>query len=185
MQRIITLFVSAYWTAYFGLLAFVAFARVTGASAVPEGIQATFGLGVNTESAPALAVALAFGCALSAALFAWTLLDAVARPGTRRTDVDDVARLALGVSMGLTTLILILGAARPEGGPVDSTFIQFIALLASYVAIHLEQSALGRRRTTPADEPASMARMMALGAAHTSLLPRLPGRAEGDAGKSG
>lgn len=182
MQRLITLFVSAYWTAYFGLLALASMARATGDPGPAAAFAPSFGFLEGTGDSPALAGALAFGCALSAALFAWTLLDAAMRPGMRRTDGDDVPRLALGVSIGVVTLVMVAGLAQPDV-PVQSTFILFIALLASYVAIHLEQAALTRRRLQDVAEPSSMARMMALGAAHTSLLPRLSGRSELDTGK--
>jgi hypothetical protein len=183
MQRLITLFVSAYWTAYFGLLALASMARATGDQGPFEGFASSFDLLAGTGDSPTLAGALAFGCALSAALFAWTLLDAAMRPGVRRIDGDDVPRLALGVAMGVVTLVMVAGVAQPSGVAVDSTFILFIALLASYVAMHLEQAALSRRRVEDLAEPSSMARMMALGAAHTSLLPRLSGRSDLDTGK--
>jgi hypothetical protein len=92
------------------------------------------------------------------------------------SDVDDVARLAFGVAIGLMTALLIVGVAYPVDGLFASASLQVLALLVSYIAIYAEQRRGVHASGEAADEAGAAARVMALGAAHNSLLPRISGR---------
>lgn len=178
MPRVLALSVSAYWTAFFGMKALAAVLAATGGETAPF-VPPTDMLAGD----PRATVPLAFGSAIAAALFSWMLVATAAAGAREDHAAEDVPRLAFGVAIGLTTLVLIVATLWPDRAPQGGALLQFVALLASYVAVQLEERHLARRRTEAGREQASPARMMAIGAAHTSLLPRLAARRDADNGR--
>jgi hypothetical protein len=177
MPRIIALFVSAYWMAFFGLLTLAAMAEATGeVFLIFQSLSLPGALPVSAEAGPVLSSALAVGFLLVAVLFLWTLATALLQRSHGPGETDEVARTAFGVAAGMMTVLLGVGVGYPVPGLFASASLQLLALLVSYVAIYAEQ-----RRATHGGEDAlsgteATARLMALGAAHDSMMPRLSGR---------
>jgi hypothetical protein len=174
MPRIIALFVSAYWMAFFGLLALAAMAEATGeVFLIFQSLSLPGALPVSAEAGPVLSSALSVGFLLVAVLFLWTLATALLHRVAGQGETDEVARTAFGAAAGMMTVLLVVGVGYPVQGLFASASLQMLALLVSYVAIYAEQ-----RRATHGEEDTlsgaeATARLMALGAARDSMFSRL------------
>lgn len=150
MRPILTLAIALYWLVHFALGA----------------IDAGQSLGSGW------AAAVATGHAVAATCFLWLAMDCA----LGGSDVEDVAALAAGAGTLLTAITSgiasLAGVLPAEGGAA----IAIAALAASYAAIRLE---CGRHGEQAADEEYSprVARHMAVGAAHGSMLSRIARRA--------
>lgn len=171
-----------HWMVAFALLA------VAAASGNLDALFAAVGA-VPAESLAAapighgLATVFAIGFGLVAALFLWTLLTAAmgsAEPGA----LEEVAGLAFGCAIALATITLLFSAGRTIGGGQAACAFQIAALAASYVALIAERRAnfAATATATESEDVRATARFMALGAAHSSMLSRLPGRSGGQSG---
>lgn len=174
MHRILALVVSAYWTAFFALLAFAATGdAAAGAEAGHplwiSAIQAQLSRGAGT----ALATLLAIAFATTASLFLWSFVQNAIRGAGGERDADDLARLAFGAGIGVMIGLLVLGRIFPGDGLTASVSTQFVALLASYLAMRMEMQ---RPAAADAERAAGAARLMALHAAGNTMLSRLGGR---------
>lgn len=167
----------------FGLLA----ARMAGAFVDSSFEPLHAGLGALLTDTASLARqsgfagAMAFGSGLAAVLFMWMTLALVFDRRGLTGDADEVARLAFATATGLLTLALLAGMALPLSGLLSTVSLLLAALLVSYVAVHAERRAMPEPWQPP-DAGEERASIMALGAAHNSLLSRLSGR-EGAEGR--
>lgn len=157
MGRILTTLLSVYWTCIF---AQDAITRLLPGSSTPFALQVSGG---------SIGVAVGLGSALVATLFVWLLITAVLDVGVCPSGADEVSVLAFGGAVAMATIWL---ASGPVSSAAETTLLP--GLLASYVAIHVER----RTWLRLPEEQASIdinaaARLMALGAAHNSLLSRL------------
>lgn len=155
MQKILITSLAAYWTIVFAVGAF-------GAA----------GLSAYVHAPGLLDTALAVGQALVALLFCWTALAA-----SSHTDdaTRDVARLAIGAAV-LVCAALAAREAAAAGMLVDSKAyaMQVAGLAATYLVMHVE--AVAERKPRSVDYSNAVARRLAVGAAHGSMLSRLSRR---------
>lgn len=162
MGRALTVVLAAYWTVSFAL------------SAITWSAADRFATGVGAPQGWAAAghLAMGAGCALTAALFAWlfvcAILDDVVVPG----QPDEVAYFAFAGAGTMLTLAFVAGAATAPSN-IPSAIPSMAALLASYVTIHLERRAWGRPSEEKLADIRAAARLMALGAAHDTMVARL------------
>lgn len=184
MKRILAFFVLAFWSAFFGVLAFIALTDNGGAAAL---VYRALDLGPWTArptpiDSPFYVGALAFGVILAAVLFVWTLLSMLFEKADADGDADDLARLAFGVGTGMILVLMAAGAAIGGQGPFVAASIHVVALMVSYLAMRAEaRHAAAASPARPQVYPDGLSqqpvvRLMALGAAHNSMLSKLSGR---------
>jgi hypothetical protein len=163
MGRILSIVLSLYWAANFAV------------SAVSWSAAERFVTGVGAPDGWAAAAHLAIGagCAVTAALFAWlffaTLLGDDAVPG----QCDEVAYTAFTGAAAVLTVTMVLGTIMDNGTGTGTGPFSMAALLASYLAVHVERRAWGRPSEAQLAEIRAAARLMALGAAHDTMVARL------------
>ncbi len=156
MQKILVTSLAVYWAVLFAL----------GACGIAE-------LSAATHAPDMVATAMATAHALVALLFLWT---GVAAWGARDDGADDVARLALGTAVLLLAAVGVHEAlATGTPTPGNASAMQLAALAATYLVIRVEEAAR-EREAPPADYSSAVARRMAAGAAHGSMLSRLSRR---------
>lgn len=180
MKRVLGLFVLAYWSAFFGVLAFAALTGVGGGTGFAfEAWQIeSWPSTMSPLQSTVVATVLAFGYSLCGVLFIWTLIATLFGNPIDDGDTDEIARLAFAVAIGLATVLMIAGTVYGGSGPFFASSVQVVALLVSYVAIRAEGS-LPIAAREDEDDGIGAARMMALGAAHSSMLSKLSGRPDG------
>ncbi|TYR33779.1 hypothetical protein FY036_06945 [Mesorhizobium microcysteis] len=159
MHKILITSLSVYWTVVFALAA-------SGAGTLSAAGLEQAGLGDAT---------LAIANALVAALFLWTAIATWARvPGAPSGGYDDVARVAFtAASLVLSAAALVEGLGGEQVSPMIG--IKFAALAASYLVIRMEERA-GEQEPAVVDYSYAVARRLAVGAAHGSMLSRLTRR---------
>jgi hypothetical protein len=171
MHRLLGLFVSGYWTAIFGLFAFAA------AGGAPAAIPtATLARSVGTVTMFAggtMTVAVVLVFALTASLFLWMFVSIL-----METEVDgqadEVGRIAFSVAVAVMMAISLASAALPASGAFASSSTLLLTLLVSYLATQADRPQ--PLAEADEDESGAAARLMAVGAAHNSLLGRISGR---------
>ncbi|WP_127598399.1 MULTISPECIES: hypothetical protein [Nitratireductor] len=186
MKKILCLFVLAFWSAFFGALAFIALTDDGGAAAL---VHRALDIdprvaGPTPIDSPFYASVLAFGLILAAVLFVWALLSALFERAEGTRDADELARLAFGAGTGMMMVLMAAGAAIGGQGAFVAASIHVAALTVSYIAMRAEarraaEAAMPSPQTHPdglSQQPA--VRLMALGAAHNSMLSKLSGRSE-------
>lgn len=164
MRRFLTVLLSFYWIAFFSLAAWAGL--LSGAlPSVNGGI-----LNMAGGFAPVIANSLI------AVLFLWTALSAVLDGAESGQQTEEIARLACAGGVGLMFMSFLNGATMSSAmlpGPGETSVL--LALLVSYVVIRIERRDAPQREDKLAvATPVSMARLNALGAAHGSLLDRIP-----------
>ena len=174
MRFLLSPLLSFHWMVVFALLAVLA--------SGPHGLDRIVSMiGFSELAEPAfgrsLSAVFAVIFALVAVLFLWSLLttdqdDRFTRPA------DDVAMLAFAAAIAATTALLVAVAVLPAGGLFEAVTLQIGGLGASYAAIHAERRSLSLV-VDDGGENRSAARLMAVGAAHASMLTRLSGRGTG------
>src|SRR5690606_18621930 len=117
-------------------------------------------------------LAVATGCALTAALFVWLLFSALLEGGVVPGETDEVACLAFGGAALLFAVMLLAGSPLPGGADVSAAQ-SLPAWLASYLVVHVERHRWGRAAQGRMTEVRAAARLMALGAVHDQLLSRV------------
>ncbi|APH72507.1 hypothetical protein [Aquibium oceanicum] len=178
MRRIIGIFVPAYWMAFFGLLALAAMAEATGeVFAIFQALSFPGGfLGNEIPAGPVLSTALAFGFSLTSVLFLWMIVTAIAQIRGSQRESDEIARTAFGVATAMMTVLLAIGAIFLVRGLFASASLQLLALLVSYMALQAEQRRTADAPREVGDAAEITARLMAIGAAHNSMLTRFSRR---------
>jgi hypothetical protein len=105
-------------------------------------------------------------------LFLWTLLTALFDQ-EESGGTDDVARLAFGSAIGMITILFLVCAFASVQGFYGITALELAALAGSWLAISAEKRTEEGPALRQGEPVQSAARLMALGAAHNSLLRRL------------
>ena len=174
MRFLLSPLLSFHWMVVFALLAVLA--------SGPRGLDRIVSMiGFSEFAEPAfgrsLSAVFAVIFALVAVLFLWSLLTTGQGDGFTRP-ADDVAMLAFAAAIAATTALLMTVAVLPAGGLFAAVTLQICGLGASYAAINAERRSLSLVADDGA-ENRSAARLMAVGAAHASMLTRLSGRGTG------
>ena len=174
MRRIVVAIVALHWAIAFALLAGITSrAGDDGITALLRGLGFADGLAeMPLLAGPEMTFGVALGFAVVAALFFWMLVSALSDDGIYPGDTDEVARVAFGGAVGLLTLMLLASSVAPAPALFSSVALQLGALLISYLVVQTDRQS----QTAPAMEDEDMrqaARIMALGAAHSSLLSRI------------
>lgn len=183
MPRILTSFLTFHWAAAFALLSI---ACVMGGDGGAAQAMNMLGLTANELFDPAGASAsalLALASAVCSVLFFWAFATSVF--GDPEADGEgDVLRMAFASAALLISLLMICGAANVAGGVYQTAAVHLAALLASYLAVQAERIAAFMSASPSEGDIRAAARLMALGAAHSTMLSRLSGRAANFAGGS-
>ncbi len=187
MRRILIGVLSLHWLVVFTLLAVAA--TISGTQGTPATLS-TFGIHasaatLNLPSGTLAYGALAVGFATVAVLFMWTLLSALADERGFPGETDEVARIAFGAGISMCTVLVVICATSAAYWLLPSIAVQFAALLVSYLVFHADRRAEARLAVARTDDVQATAALMALGAAHNSLLARLPGRSAAAAKEPG
>ncbi|MBS3651377.1 hypothetical protein KEU06_22435 [Pseudaminobacter sp. 19-2017] len=148
MSRILTLFLLLHWAAVFSLLAGLALFGDEGGLSSGFSFFGAILSGADHLLAgfPALKAAVAFGFAICAVLFWWSLVTALL--GSAAV-ADEVLRLAFAGACCLMTVMLIIGSLKAPSGVFGAMAAHFAALIASFAAIGTGQK-LGERRSAKA-----------------------------------
>ena len=100
------------------------------------------------------------------------LVSALSDDGIYPGDTDEVARVAFGGAVGLLTLMLLASSVAPAPALFSSVALQLGALLISYLVVQTDRQSQAAAAMDDEDTRQA-ARIMALGAAHSSLLSRI------------
>ena len=169
MNRILTTSLSAFWAIFFALqstamLSVLVAGKGTAAPAFP-------GLSEVAAATPMTAVGLAGVFALSSAVFSWTVGASLLISGP-----DSARTLQKAVALAVLSLLLVCVLSHAVMSiELSETLLLCVAGLAgTYAAAGTE--ALLVAEEPAANDAATPARVMALGAAHNSLLGQIIGR---------
>ncbi|WP_157019022.1 hypothetical protein [Mesorhizobium xinjiangense] len=175
VNRTLALLVAAYWSVFFALLAL-------GATAAPGRGSVRAELALSPADQVGIAAAalgpfgpaiLASACAIVCALFAWAFLTILLDCEKRAVGPLNVMRQAVCAALALLMATSLLGAFGEGGGVLLAhCLLQILALLACHFAAQFELRRGGFTRRA-ADKSEDAARLLAVGAAHDSLLNRL------------
>ncbi|MGB3500907.1 MAG: hypothetical protein WBA44_04730 [Mesorhizobium sp.] len=181
MRQPLSILLPLHWMLVFGL--FAALCTEQGFATLVTfltGITANFG-GISFEMTALFGVVFA----LNATLFLWLLLTmAFARRDAHSGgDIDDVAGMAFGLSILSMSSLLLVGFWLP-GQMLVVGAVLTAALAASSASLAGERRAIAAvEAENRSDDLMQIAiRTRALGAAHSSLLPRVAGRFPKDGG---
>lgn len=155
MSRILIASLALHWTVVFGV-------QAVGA-----------GEAASLTSDPALPAVAAVAYSLAAAVFLWTALAAWSPEPAGGS--GEVARLALVIAV--PAIVAGAGAAAISGGrpQMGVLAMQLAALAATYLVIRFEEEQASMQPSSE-DRSGALARRLAVGAAHGSMLSRLAAR---------
>ncbi|WP_187971400.1 hypothetical protein [Aquibium microcysteis] len=175
MPRLLTLFVAAYWTTFFAILALAALGEVRGAGfPVLHALVSPAGSPFQVPAGAPVSALLATGFLLVTMLFVWTMATVLFE--VRQGDGEEPARIALASAAGAMAVLLALGVWSGTQDVLSAVTLQFIALLASHGVIQAEAARRDARSRAAEPVDAGTARAMAIGAARHSMLSRLSRR---------
>lgn len=180
MRRFLTLMLAIHWTMVFAILAIVCAVEPQAGFAAPLRLLGADASGIEQDGGTQAATFFAIGFSTVAVLFLWAFAEMLFGLGKRGRGRQPDFHQAFAAAAIALTLLLLAGALHPVPGLFATIESLLAAGLASYVAMHAEWQArrdeplgaTGRRRDA--------ARLMALGAAHDSLRPGMPGRKTGE-----
>lgn len=176
MTRILTFSLSLYWAVFFACHA-AAIVVSLGEEMVLSSafLQAGFpGLLEQAFTSPVLFVGLAGAFALSAALFLWSIIAAVALPAERASQLRDISGKAVAFGGLSITFVFAATAGSPSAALFQASILCIAGLAGTYAAIAAARLADNEHEGDY--DGATSARVMALSAAHSSLLTRISGR---------
>ena len=175
MRHPLSSFLALHWAIVFALLAFVCIDGNQGVTAALSMLgRSARGQDVGLDNV-ILVAPLATALLVVAMLFCWTLVETIANgAGT----AAGVARIAFASACGVLSLMLVGGTVQGVEDLLLIVSVQLAALLVSYVAMHTEQRAAEPATVAANRDIRSVARAMARGAAHTSMLSRISGRTD-------
>jgi hypothetical protein len=168
MRLVLTYLLPLHWTAVFGLSA-AASAGETGLT--PS--MLTFGLWLGDSGAASLILPVGLG--LVATLFFWSFISAVLEGRHFPGAFDEIVGIAFGMAVLCATVITVAGSFDQSPDAPVLAAVQVVALAASYAAIQAERRAFALASAED-EESRAAARLMATGAAHSSMLSRISGR---------
>lgn len=184
MIRFLTFSLSLYWAIFFALNA-VSLLALSGqgaahmAGVVSHGLP---GLGEAVSARPFLNVAFVAVFTLSAALFLWCIFASVLLSGENRHQFRDVTGAAFSIAAAAMTMVLASAVTVPSTALFQAIGLTIAGLAGSYAAIAAER--IAEQNDEIEHEGQTLARVMALNAAHSSLLARFSGR-DGNTGGGG
>jgi len=176
MRLFLTYLLPFHWMAVFALLAVLAASGAGGTGYVLEILGATVAPDENAGFGAVVSTVFATGFALVAVLFFWSLVTSAIGGDDFPGPVADVSSLAFGTAIGAMTTLFLVAAIHPVTGLFQAVAFQIAALAASYVAVHCERRASSLTVVVEGEDVRAAARLMAAGAAHSSMLTRLSGR---------
>lgn len=176
MTRILTFSLSLYWAVFFACHATAIVVSLGEGVALGSAfLQAGFpGLLEQTSGSPGLFLGLAGAFALSAALFLWSMMAALALPAERASHLRDISGKAVALGGVSITFVFAVGVSNPSAALFQSSTLCIAGLAGTYAAIAAARLADNELETDR--DGATSARVMALNAAHNSLLTRISGR---------
>jgi hypothetical protein len=179
MPRALTTLLTFHWAAAFALLSM---ACVMGGSGAAQALS-MLGLAQTglLDGGSAAATLLSPAAAVCAVLFFWAFVTSVL--GDPEAEGSDVVAIAFASAALLVCLLMICGSVTFVAGLYPAVAVHLAALLASYLAIQAERFAAVRSAAPGENDIRAAARVMALGAAHVSMLSRLSGRADSNFGE--
>lgn len=180
MRHVLSSVLAFHWTAAFGLLAMVA---VLSGEAGFAAVMTLLGAEVASGDTPLLSLMTAFGMMVAGVVFFWAFVTVTF---SSRTEVDEgpaVMQLAFAVASIMLTYLMLIAALYPVSGLFPAIGTAFAALLASYLASATERWLAEAADEQGKDDARAAARIMALGAAHNSLLTRISGRSGVEEGR--
>lgn len=131
------------------------------------------GEAASVASGAAIPAVAAVAYSLAAALFLWTALAAWGRE--QADGSGEIARLALVVAVSAIAVgagVTVVSGGAPE---IHALAMQLAALVATYLVIRFEE-AEAAMQPEPEDRSGALARRLAVGAAHGTMLSRLAAR---------
>ncbi len=175
MTRILTFSLSLYWAIFFACHSVSMLAGFGQGGAIAPGVFSSGfpGLSDALSTRPFFMLALSAAFALTAALFLWSALSALLLSGKSERQFHDIPRHAFASAGVTVTAAFIVAATHPAAALFQSISLVVAGLAGSYAAIASE--GLARTGESPEAEENTGSRMMALDAAHTSLLERVAG----------
>jgi hypothetical protein len=176
MRHFLSTFLAFHWAVAFALLA----AACVSVGQGNAGALGIIGWAADNSSdailgGQGLAALLALCFATVSVLFLWVLLTTFFGDGEGD---EQVIKMAFGSACSALTLVLVLGAVEAANGLFGAVAAVLAALLASYVAICAERLTASISEVPDEADIRAAARVMAAGAAHSSMLSRLSGRAD-------
>jgi hypothetical protein len=182
MRHVLSSVLALHWAVVFALLAYICMDGSRGIAAA----LGVLGLSVQASRFPelenlAVLAPLSIALLTVAVLFCWAFVETLLNTATRADAGESVARIAFISASFLLSLILIGGVAQGIDGLFMIVAIQMTALLASYVAVLAERRSSFAALHLPEGDVRA-ASLMAMGAAHSSLLSRISGRPENKPG---
>lgn len=175
MRRILTLTLTVHWMCVFAMLGIVCTIDPRDGFAAPLHLLGVDTRGIEQDGGSEAAAFFTVVFLLVAVLFLMTAADLVLGGSARAKRRPHFAR-AVGAGVLALTLLLLAGALQQVPSLFCTVEVVLAAALASYLVMRAEPLA---RRTGERDTTA-VARLMALGAAHASLLARFSRRPPSD-----
>ena len=178
MRKILTPALHIAWAVIFGLLGIAAIpGSGTLLSAFLDVGQVDLGLSAGGREVGEMAAYVVALCALSSCvLFFWASAVSLSDQDYETDGGDHVSRIAYAAGVATLTLCLLAGALALVDGAFGVAMIALAALASSYIATFLERVSMLMASEPGADDVRAAARLMALGAAHNSMLSRISGR---------
>ena len=174
MRYLITQIFALHWLLLFGLLAAASagglldLAALTGLSVSYTAAHSTHGM--------AIAGALTVSFGLTSAMFLWVLLTNWVGVETEQGGEGRlVATLAHGVALATVSAMLLLVVATGQMQVLAPAFLMVALVGVSFAAMRIEYGDAWEDASSQ-DLAQAATRVMALGAAHSSLLSKLAGR---------
>ena len=180
MRHVLSSVLAFHWTAAFGLLAMIA---VLDGEAGFSSAMAMLGAHVASGDTPMLSLLTAFGLMVAAVVFFWAFVTVTFSPRGSRDEGPAVMQLAIAVASTMLTFLLLAGALFPANGLFSSLAVAVAALLVSYLATFVERLSAAVPDVPNQDDVRDAARMMAMGAAHSTMLSRISGRSGAEEGR--
>ena len=180
MRHILGSCLALHWAAVFALLALICVVEGNGAPVAALRMLAV-AVSPHDLSGPGLALLsalLAVGFSVVAILFIWCFVTTFSGSETVEGDAEDIVRMAFAGAVAMMSLLLVGGTTMGIGGLFPIVAMQLGALAASHLAILAEGWSTSLATTPDNDDIRAAARIMALSAAHSSMLSRISGRTE-------
>lgn len=177
MRRFLTMVLAIHWTAAFAMLAVACTIDPASGFAAPLRFLGADVSGVEQDGGSEAAAFFAICFAVVAMLFFFALVEILfgIAAGERRRHPD--FHKAFAAAAVALTLLLLAGAVERVPDLFATVESLLAASLASYLAIYAEWWARREEAKSAGPRGRAAARLMALGAAHDTLLPGLAGRA--------
>lgn len=175
MIRTITFSLSIFWSIFFAVqsLALLSATGWAGLGAVQGGLP---GIAEFAAASPLIAIVLSSLFALCALLFVWAVLASLMLSGGDAPHLWDISAIAIAMAAVVLTLLVASTINIHSIALFEAVGLYIAALAGSYAAIAAERIATVDGAVDRDD--AARARVMALSAAHNTLLTRISGRGD-------